>query len=160
MKKIKIYIDSSVFGWSLNQSNPTWYTEANLLFKQIKEKKFTGAYSWLTEKEIIEAPKNIANKLLKQIRNHNLIKVPDKLKNESDKLAKKYCDKNIIPIEYFEDALHIAIATIWKADALVSFNFEHIVKLNTMININQINKNCRLKELFLCEPKEVIINDD
>ncbi len=160
MKQLKLYIDSSVFGWSLNTANPIWYSEANLLFKQIKEKKFIGAYSWLTEKEIKEAPKTIANKLIKQIKNHNLIKVSDRLKNKSNELAIKYCNKNIIPIKYFEDALHIAIGTLWKADSLVSYNFEHIVKLNTMVNINKINKELKLKELFLCEPKEVVINDN
>ncbi len=160
MKKLKLYIDSSVFGWSLNTANPTWYSQANLLFKQIKEKKFIGAYSWLTEKEIKEAPKTVANKLLKKIKDHNLIRVSDRFNKKSNELAIIYCDKKIIPIEYFEDALHVAIATLWKADALVSYNFEHIVKLNTMVNINKINKELKLKELFLCEPKEVVINDN
>lgn len=56
------------------------------------------------------------------------------------------------------DALHIAVATLWKADALVSFNFQHIVCLKTMVEVNRINATLNLKEIFLCQPKEVIIS--
>ena len=81
-----------------------------------------------------------------------------RLKGEADKLAQKYCDKGIVPFDFKSDALHIAIATLWKADALVSYNFEHIVSLEIMVAINEINRNLNLKEIFLCQPQEVIIS--
>ncbi len=60
--------------------------------------------------------------------------------------------------DFKADALHIAVATLWKADALVSYNFEHIVSLEVMIAVNKVNKALNLHEIFLCQPQEVIIS--
>ena len=57
------------------------------------------------------------------------------------------------------DALHIAVATLWRADALVSYNFEHIVNLEIMVAVNELNRSLNLNEIFLCQPQEVIISD-
>ncbi len=50
----------------------------------------------------------------------------------------------------------MAIATLWRADALVSYNFTHIVRLDTMVEVNAINREERLAEIFLCQPSEVL----
>jgi hypothetical protein len=39
----------------------------------------------------------------------------------------------------FDDCQHIAMATIYKADALVSWNFKHIVNVARIENYNRIN---------------------
>jgi hypothetical protein len=54
-------------------------------------------------------------------------------------------------------ALHVAIATLWRADALVSYNFTHIVRLDTMVEVNAINRRERVAEKFLCQPSEVLL---
>lgn len=51
------------------------------------------------------------------------------------------------------DALYIA-------DALVSYNFEHIVNLETIIKVNEVNKAHNMNEIFVCQPQDVIISDD
>ena len=68
MKKLRLYLDSSIFGWSLNQSNPGRFAEANLLLKQIAEGKFIGAYSWIRQQEIESSPDHIAKKLWQKSR--------------------------------------------------------------------------------------------
>ena len=64
---------------------------------------------------------------------------------------------DLVGAEFFDDALHVAVATLWRADALVSYNFAHLVRLDTMVEINEINRGEKLAELFLCQPSEVII---
>jgi len=46
-------------------------------------------------------------------------------------LAKRYIAEGIIPERYEDDALHIAVASINNLDAIISWNFAHIVKLKT-----------------------------
>ena len=47
--------------------------------------------------------------------------------NESDALAAQYVAKNVVGESSLDDCKHIALATIAGADALVSWNFKHIV---------------------------------
>ena len=61
-------------------------------------------------------------------------------------------------MDFEADAFHIAMATLWNADALVSYNFQYIVNLEIMVAVNKINKELDLNEIFLCQPQEVIIS--
>lgn len=158
MRKLRLYLDSSILGWSLNRGNPTRFAEANLLLQQIAEGKFIGVYSWVSEQEIEVAPEHIAKKLQQKVKEAKLKKVSVRLKKQADELAQTYCDKGIVPSDFKADAIHIAVATIWKADALVSYNFEHIVSLEIMVAVNEVNRTLNLHEIFLCQPQEVIIS--
>ncbi|MEW6681062.1 MAG: hypothetical protein AB1297_08635 [bacterium] len=157
MRKLRLYLDSSILGWSLNRGNPTRFAEANLLLQQIAGGRFIGAYSWISEQGIEAAPEHIAKSLWQKVEEARLKRVPIRLGKQADELAQTYCDKKIVPSDFKVDALHIAIATLWKADALVSYNFEHIVSLEIMVAVNEVNKAVNLNKIFLCQPQEVII---
>ena len=158
MRKLRLYLDSSILGWSLNRGNPSRFAEANLLLQQITDGKFIGAYSWVSVQEIDAAPEQIAQKLWQKVEGAKLKRVSVRLKRQAEELAQTYCAKGIVPSDFETDALHIAIATIWKADALVSYNFGHIVNLATMVAVNEVNRSRNLQEIFLCQPQEVIIS--
>ena len=48
--------------------------------------------------------------------------------DEVDFLANLYLTEGAITNKHYEDAMHIALATINKVDVLVSWNFKHIVR--------------------------------
>ncbi len=58
------------------------------------------------------------------------------------------------------DALHIALATYNEADALISWNFRHMVKLKTIRGVNGINRMLGLKELEILTPQSWIQEDN
>ena len=51
--------------------------------------------------------------------------------------------------------LHIAIATIAEADVLVSWNFQHIVRLDKIRQFNSVNIELGYKQLTIYSPREV-----
>jgi len=53
-------------------------------------------------------------------------------------------------------ALHIAMAVINGIEAIISWNFEHIVKLKTRIMVNGINRLLGYHEIEICSPEEVV----
>ena len=55
-------------------------------------------------------------------------------------LAKEYINGGAIPNTELEDALHIAVASMNNFTTLVSWNFKHIVSLNPIRKIHEINK--------------------
>lgn len=54
-------------------------------------------------------------------------------------LADEYMRKGAIPVSEPEDAYHIAIASVNHIDALASWNFSHIVSINPIRKIHEIN---------------------
>ncbi len=73
---------------------------------------------------------------------------------EAEKLANIYISEGLIPKKYYNDALHIAIATKYKMDAIVSWNLTHIVKFKTKFQVKNINKKLKEKDVIICTPKE------
>jgi len=75
-------------------------------------------------------------------------------------LARKYVDEAIIPQRYQDDALHIALATHNEVDALISWNFRHMVKLKTIRGVNGINRMFGFKEMEILTPQSWIQEDN
>jgi predicted nucleic acid-binding protein len=157
MKKRKLYLDTSVFGYAVNRNEPERQAEANRLLLQIRAGHFVGGFSFVTEEELGQAPRRVAQRLNRKIIWANLHRVRVRSRSQVHELADRYCTAHIIPREYFDDALHVAIATLWRANALVSYNFTHIVRLDTMVEVNTINRREGLAEIFLCQPSEVLL---
>ena len=59
-----------------------------------------------------------------------------------------------------EDCRHIAVATINKADVLVSWNFKHIVNLNRIRGYNSVNLKNGYSILEIRSPKELLKNEN
>lgn len=75
---------------------------------------------------------------------------------ESRVLANEYVSNGAIPSDYPEDALHISIATINGIDYLLSWNFEHIVKIKTRRIVNMVNASLSYPDLEIVTPAELI----
>jgi hypothetical protein len=55
-------------------------------------------------------------------------------------LSKMYMEYGAIPKSEPEDALHIAIATAANIESLASWNFKHIVSVNPIRKIHEVNQ--------------------
>ncbi|MBI5324344.1 MAG: hypothetical protein HZB41_03540 [Ignavibacteriae bacterium] len=74
-----------------------------------------------------------------------------------EKIDNLYIENNIIPENKLEDALHIAYATYYEFDILLSWNFKHLANINKQKSVNSINMTIGYnKPLLLLNPMEVI----
>lgn len=73
-------------------------------------------------------------------------------------LAMEYVNRGIIPKKYEDDAFHIAVASANDTDVLVSWNFQHIVKLKTKREVSATNLLMGYRAIEICSPMEVIDN--
>ncbi len=153
MHKLRIYIDTSVIGGCFDEEFAEW---SNKLFELIKTGYITALISEVTTLEIEPAPINIKNKL-KELPAHNVEFI--EITEEAEYLASKYIENKAISKKFQEDALHIAIATINKADVLVSWNFKHIVNLRRIRLYNSINLVNNYQQTEIRTPREVIENE-
>ena len=61
---------------------------------------------------------------------------------------------------YREDAAHIAYATVYAADVLVSWNFRHIVNLDRIRRFNAVNLMQGYRMLEIRSPRELFREDE
>lgn len=151
MKTLKIYLDTSVIGGCFDDE---FRTESNEIFKMIKLGIYDPVISTITINGLINAPKQV-NELLATIEENLLLL---EVNDEVIKLSSEYLKENIITEKFKEDALHIALATVYNIDVLITWNFKHIVNLNKIKLFNAVNLRQGYKELEIRSPKELINN--
>jgi predicted nucleic acid-binding protein len=153
MKKLRVYLDTSVIGGCFDDEFKHW---SNGLFEDFKTGLFLPVISSITSFEIEKgAPAFVKEKYL-LLFDYNVEII--KLTKEADELAEKYIKKGIISSNYLEDALHIAIATIANIDVLVSWNFKHIVHYDKIRLFNGVNIELGYKPIAIYSPREVTGN--
>ena len=110
----RLYIDTSVFG---GYFEPEFEFQTQPFFETIKERGLTILVSSILELEIYRAPENIIE-LFESIPD-NLIEQIE-LTEEVRQLAEMYVKAKVVGKTSIADCQHIALATINKADVLVS----------------------------------------
>lgn len=148
--KLKIYIDTSVIGGCFDDE----FKFASLsLIDKFKKGEMIALISELTELELKGAPKEIV-KFFEEIDEEYIQYLV--LTEEAFDLAQKYISEGVIGKGKLIDAEHIAIATINRADVLVSWNFKHIVNLLKIRGYNSVNLKYSYPLLDIRTPREVI----
>ena len=152
--KQRIYFDTSVFGGAFDSE----FDEATLqLFERVKLGKIICVYSDLTETELMKAPKKIIE-YFKSLPKKYMERV--EIDNDILTLATKYIEEKVVGQTSFDDCLHIATATIHKADILASWNFKHIVNVYRIRGYNSINLRMNYTSLEIRSPKEITEYED
>ncbi len=80
--------------------------------------------------------------------------------DESNALAAQYIAENVVGPTSLDDCKHIALATIAKADVLVSWNFKHIVNVKRILGYNGINMKLGYSQINIRTPYEVIYDNE
>ncbi len=75
-------------------------------------------------------------------------------------LATQYISEGVVGQTSFADCLHIALATINRADYLISWNFKHIVNIQRIRGYNSINIKNGYKELEIRSPRDFMTYED
>ena len=155
MKKLKLYLETSVWNFLFADDAPEKMEITKQFFKKVEEGDYTIFISELALVEINRTRDERKRELLlESIVRYNPIEVVRS--EEVYELAAKYINAKIIPDRYEEDAVHIAYGVINDLDVIVSWNMQHIVRLKTKLGVNGINKLEGYKEIEICTPEELL----
>jgi len=135
--KIRLYLDTTI---------PSAYYDTSKPLRQLMTQKWfeNEALSYdlyvsvATVDEIHELGNTVKRQNIKQlIIDYRMVIL--ELTREAVKLADEYINKGAIPKSEPEDAYHIAIASVNRLQALASWNFRHIVSVNPIRKIHEVN---------------------
>jgi predicted nucleic acid-binding protein len=145
----RIYIDTSVFGGYFDQE---FEKETIPFFDKIIERRVKIIVSEILELELYRAPDHVWN-FYESLPPYCIERV--ELTNEARDLSEKYILENVVGKTSLADCQHIALATIYKVDVLVSWNFKHIVNLERIRGYNSINFREGYQMTEIRTPKEI-----
>lgn len=150
MKKIRIYIDTSVIGGCFDRE---FETESNQLIQMAEKGKVLLLVSDELVAELQDAPNEVKEKLFSLPADCYLrIDTAD----EAVALQNEYLKAKVLGKASESDALHVANATIAKADMIVSWNFKHIVHYDKIRGFNSVNLRQGYGMIAIYSPKEVV----
>lgn len=148
--KQRVYIDTSVIGGCFDKEFKEW---SNRLFMDFISGKSIAVVSDITLDELSKAPGHVQETL------HSIPEESIEVilaEPEVHQLAKLYIAERAITAKFYEDALHIALATINQVNVLASWNFKHVVNLNRIRLYNAVNLKNGYHLLEIRSPREII----
>ncbi|HVI49198.1 MAG TPA: hypothetical protein VM802_30300 [Chitinophaga sp.] len=151
---LSVYTDTSVIGGCFDIEFRRF---SNVLFEEFKTGMKHLVISELVLLELKRAREEVVLKL-----NEIPASFKTEYKNtaEAAELAKAYIAGGALGNKCYNDALHIAIATLSKAEVLASWNFKHIVNLNRIKLYNSINLQMGYQTIEIRTPREILIPVD
>lgn len=149
-----IYVDTSVFGGKFDPEFELW---TDLFFQKVLYSDLKLIYSDIAEVELADAPQKVKD-FVQSIPEKNILRT--KLTEEAILLAENYLEEKIVSKSSRADCYHIAIATILKADILVSWNFKHIVNIQRIHGYNAVNLMSGYQTIEIRNPREIFDYED
>lgn len=150
MKRLRIDIDSSVFGGCFDKE---FEDESRRFFELAKASKIILLISNVTLAELERAPKNV-QEVAASISPENVERLEGA--EEAERLRDAYLAARVVPPKFAGDALHVAMATIEGADLIVSWNFKHLVNIQRIRAFNAVNLLEGYQSIDIRSPLEVL----
>ena len=159
MRNLKLYLETSVWNFVFAEDAPEKQDVTVEFFKKVKQGEYDVFISQAVLNEIDKAGEAKKRQLMQLIKECN----PQMLDitQEAVDLSKEYLSQKIIPEAKAEDALHVAVASVFEMDAVITWNNRHLANLRKMEKINGINlREGYSKHIELVNPMEVITDED
>ena len=153
MRKIRVYVDTSVFGGVHDEE---FAAVSKQFFDQVRQGRFVVLLSRLTTDELQDAPTEVL-RVLTQLEPEQVEHVT--LSAEVNELAEQYIKAGVLGKASIDDATHVAAATVAGAELIISWNFRHIVNFNRILGFNSVNMRYGYRSMVILSPMEVVDED-
>jgi predicted nucleic acid-binding protein len=150
---MRLYLDTSVLGAVLDREDPRRVTSSRTLLESIGAQSHAGVISNIVQEELEQAPDSVRDEILAAIFDIEFELVIES--DESKSLFSEYETLGVVPPRYRNDLRHVAVASASHVDALVSWNFRHLVNVRTRRAVNSVNLRLGYPLIEIVSPEEV-----
>ena len=147
--KTKIYLDTSVISALFDERTPERLSMTSAFWSKLDD--YEVFVSTLVLEELERANVMVRDKMLSSVQSFNVLNISEK----AVELANCYLKQRIFPEKYFDDALHVALASKNQIGILVSWNFTHLVKLKTRRMVSIVNLQEDYMQIEIVSPPEL-----
>lgn len=153
MKQILVYVDTSVIGGC---EDVEFREDSLALWSEFIAGRYVMAVSAHTLRELRDAPDPVRQRIVEVPEAHQILLLDSA---ESSDLAEAYVRRGVVGAGSHADALHVALATVGRADVLASWNFKHIVNLGRIRLFNSVNLELGYGTIEIRTPKEILAHE-
>jgi predicted nucleic acid-binding protein len=150
MSALRVYIDTSVFGGYFDAE---FADESRRFFDAVFNQSITALISDTLVGELVAAPPDVQS-VLAQTLQSGCERLP--LTVEAISLRDAYLQSDVVTRKYADDALHVAQATLARADVIVSWNFKHLVNPARIRKFNGVNLMQSYGLVVIMTPSEIV----
>jgi len=138
MKRLKLYLETSVWNFLFAEDAPEKHASTEIFFAEVETGRYDIYISEVVMAEFEDAPKEKYEKLRSSIDHFS----PKALSSdkESDNMVDAYLEDGILSPKNMIDLTHLSIASVNDMDMLISWNMRHLVKARTRMLANAINR--------------------
>ena len=136
MRKLKIYLDTSVVSHLMQEDVPEKMADTRQLWEMFKAGKYDVYLSTVTLREIQRCPEPKKTQLIGYL-NEIRFTILD-ITEDITAVANKMIEMGILTQKSFDDCQHIGAAVINECDCIISWNFKHIVNVKTIRGVRAI----------------------
>lgn len=153
LRKRRILLDTSVPSDWFNKDDLKRQKKTRLFFERMEKGDFEVFITSVTQEELAKIKEvQLRTEVKELIKSLAVLPVTAQCRN----LAEAYIKNEVISSHYLNDALHVAVATVYKLDAIVSWNFRHLVNISKKVAFNQANINLGFDPIEILSPEEII----
>ncbi len=151
MRKLKIYLDTSIISHLQQEDVPEKMWETRELWKQFKVRKDVEiVISSLVLTELSRCNTQKLSYLLHELSQLHYTEV--QVADEERELANIYLQNGILKEKSIDDLTHIATAALNGCHYIISWNFKHFVNPKTINAVNAINLTLLLPQVNIFSP--------
>ena len=154
MRDVFVYVDSSVWSCCFNENVADLQQQSTLFLDRCRQGDLGCVYvSEVVLQELASAPPARARQIGNLLRSVN----PERLDldDEATALAEAHVNHGVLTRGHLADAYHVAIATVADVDALVSWNYRHLVNRRRRAAFNGVNAIRGYGRIDIVSPPEV-----
>ncbi|HEO70498.1 MAG TPA: PIN domain-containing protein [Candidatus Hydrogenedentes bacterium] len=148
-----VYADTSVFGGVFD---PEFEQASSAFFERVRNSVLEVAVSALVLDELARAPEHV-NRFFAGLEPF-IVRVD--IDEAAYALRRDYLEANVVSFKWAADALHVAVATVSGCQAIVSWNFQHIVNSRRIPLYNEVNRMAGYSPISIHTPPEVVPDEE
>jgi len=158
MRKLKLYLDTSVLSHLYADDTPEKMLDTNRLWQDLINDEYDIFISPAVTEELDECgePKRSQiHQKLREIKFQLLAKT-----NDVSQLANEYINHGVLKKSSFDDCIHIAFAVVYDCDVIISWNFKHLVNFRTINKVKIVNAINQYREISIITPTMLLKDGD
>jgi predicted nucleic acid-binding protein len=151
-----VYIETSIIGYLTARTSNNLILMANVEATRewwdTRRTQFDLYILQTVLDEVAQGDAEIASRRLEILSDFPLLEVSAAVRD----LAMQFLTKSNLPSKAADDALHIAVATVYSLDYLLTWNCRHIANAQIQKKLTQISFNAGYELPTICTPYELI----
>lgn len=154
MRKLKVYLDTSVISHLIQEDAPEKMADTLQLWDMFKNGEYDVYLSTVTLEEISACPEPKRS----QLRNYmgQIHYATLDITDEVSEVAEKIIDMGILTQKSFDDCQHIGAAVVNECDCIISWNFKHIVNIKTIRGVRAITNLAGYRTVDVLSPSVLL----